>query len=87
MLKTSYTCEVSPFLIVIVYILAVCVLSLCCFFKKICIICVYLLLVVLGLLCCVGFSLAVANGGYSGCGFSLQLLPLLWSTGSRACGL
>ena len=29
MLKTSY--EVSPFLIIIVYILAVCVLSLCCF--------------------------------------------------------
>ena len=87
MLKTSY--EVSPFLIIIVYILAMCVLSLCCFLKYIYnlyiyMIFVYLFLVVLGLLCCVGFSLAVASRGYSGCGFSLRWLLLLWSTGSRA---
>ena len=47
----------------------------------------YLLLAVLGLRRCTSFSLVVVNGDYSlvaVCEFSWLLL---WSTGSRACGL
>ena len=49
-----------------------------------------LFLVVLGLCCCTGFSPVAASGGYSslqGTGLSLQRLLLLWSVGSRVCGL
>ena len=51
---------------------------------------IYLFLAVLGLHSCVGFSPVAASQGYSllQCmGFSLLWLLLLYSTGSRTCGL
>ena len=55
MLKTSY--EVSPFLIIIVYILAVCVLSLCCFLKYIYNLYIYIYDFCLFIFGCAGSSL------------------------------
>ena len=51
---------------------------------------IYLCLAVLDLHFCAGFCLVVVSGSslYLQCaGFSLQWLHVLWSTGSRTCGL